>query len=220
VRPGDDDRYFGKYRGTVADNEDPAGAGRLRAYVPEVLHDVPSGWALPCAPYASAGSGLYAIPPPEAGVWIEFESGYVSRPIWSGCWWAEGEVPHDERDTASAPARRIWRSGSGLLVSLDDDRHTLTVSDRNGRNLVRVQVDDGTVEVRGDRLVVLEAPQIKQGAGAAQAAVLGDDLVSYLSALAQWCNSHVHTLGSPFTSAPVPPFMSQPRVLSTKNRVE
>ena len=83
-----------------------------------------------------------------------------------------------------------------------------------------MQVDVGTVEVRGDRVVLLEAPQIKHGAGAAQSAVLGDDLVSFLSALTQWCNSHVHTPGSPFTSAPVPPFLSQPRVLSAKNRVE
>ena len=31
--------YFGKYRGTVADNTDPLMLGRIQAYVPAVLED-------------------------------------------------------------------------------------------------------------------------------------------------------------------------------------
>lgn len=212
--------FYGKYRGLVHDNEDPRGAGRLRAFVPAVLDDVPTGWALPCAPYSGAGSGFYAVPPRDAGVWIEFEAGDVSRPIWTGCWWAGGEVPHDEGDAASGPARKILRSESGLIVSLDDDAHTVTISDGAAENLVTIKVDDGTIELRAQRLAVLEAPRIKHGADAAQSAVHGDDLVTYLNALAAWCNTHVHTPGGLTTSPPVVPFTSQPNVLSTKNRVE
>ena len=32
------------------------------------------------APYAGDGVGVYTIPAPGAGVWIEFEAGDVSRP--------------------------------------------------------------------------------------------------------------------------------------------
>ena len=52
--------------------------------VAEVLGEVPTGWATPCIPYAGPVSGFYSIPPIGAGVWIEFESGDISRPIWSG----------------------------------------------------------------------------------------------------------------------------------------
>src|SRR5439155_7079149 len=82
--------HFGKYRGLVTDNQDPNNLGRIRAKVPEVLQDVESGCALPNLPYSGNGSGLFRVPVPGAGVWIEFEAGDVSRPIWTGCWWSDG----------------------------------------------------------------------------------------------------------------------------------
>ena len=48
--------FFGKYRGIVTDNDDPKNLGRLKARVPEILQDVETGWALPCAPYAGVRS--------------------------------------------------------------------------------------------------------------------------------------------------------------------
>lgn len=86
-------RHYGKYRGTVTDNQDPRKQARIKASVPEILGDVDSGWALPCAPYSADGSGIYTVPPVGAGVWLEFEAGDVSRPIWVGCWWASDKLP-------------------------------------------------------------------------------------------------------------------------------
>src|SRR4029077_6388708 len=112
----DSDRFYGKYRGLVTDNQDPMQIGRIQASVPEVLGEVRTGWALPWAPYAGTSSGFYAIPPVGAGVWIEFEAGDPSRPIWSGAWWGTGEVPMDEKSTPSQPTRKILRSDFGLIV--------------------------------------------------------------------------------------------------------
>ena len=58
--------------------------GRIRVLVPAVLGTEVSPWAEPCAPYAGPGMGLYAVPPVGAAVWVEFEAGQISRPIWSG----------------------------------------------------------------------------------------------------------------------------------------
>lgn len=33
------------------------------------------------------------IPQVGAGVWVEFEQGNSDYPIWSGCWYGEGQVP-------------------------------------------------------------------------------------------------------------------------------
>ena len=143
----DADRYYGKYRGIVADNQDPLRIGRLQAFVPEVLQDVTSGWALPCVPYAGTTSGFYAIPPLGAGVWIEFEAGDTSRPIWSGAWWATGEVPMDEKSTPSQPTRKILRTEFGLIVSLDDAAQTITLSDGSQYQVPQV--------VHGDRVSAL-----------------------------------------------------------------
>src|SRR3989442_8011649 len=91
------DHFFGKYRGLVTNNIDPLGLGRIQAIVPEVLGENPSSFALPCAPYAGTGAGQFTIPPIGAGVWIEFEAGDVSRPVWSGWWWSSCEGPMDEK---------------------------------------------------------------------------------------------------------------------------
>ena len=86
--------YFGKYRGTVLNNIDPMKMGRIQVRVPDVLGDLPSSWALPCVPVAGLQMGAYAIPPMNAGVWVEFEQGNLDYPIWTGCWWGSAaEVP-------------------------------------------------------------------------------------------------------------------------------
>ena len=83
------DRYYGKYRGIVDNNEDPEKMGRIKVRVPDVFHDQVTSWALPCSPYSGNGSGQFTVPAIGAGVWIEFEAGDPAKPIWTGCWWAE-----------------------------------------------------------------------------------------------------------------------------------
>jgi hypothetical protein len=223
----DADRFYGKYRGIVLNNQDPLRIGRLQAIVPEVLGEVPSGWALPCAPYAGTTSGFYAIPPVGAGVWIEFEAGDTSRPIWSGAWWATGEVPMDEHQTPSPPTRKILRSETGLMVSVDDLAQTITLSDALGINLMSIKVVQGTIEIRSAVRVVLEAPLIQHGQAAVHPAVFGDLLLAYLNTLVGLFNAHVHPgeLAAGFIPVtpmpPVPPFPpATPSLISTKNLVE
>jgi Type VI secretion system/phage-baseplate injector OB domain len=82
-------RFFGKYRGTVVDNEDPLQQGRLIVLVPDVLGFLPSTWATPCLPFAGPLMGQYVRPAIGAGVWVEFEQGDPQTPIWTGCFWGD-----------------------------------------------------------------------------------------------------------------------------------
>jgi hypothetical protein len=82
--------FYGKYRGTVIDNVDPLLKGRLLVEVPDVVGPAPSSWAEPCVPLAGPTGlpmGVYMVPPIGAGVWVEFERGDPSKPIWVGCRW-------------------------------------------------------------------------------------------------------------------------------------
>ena len=88
-----EEKYFGKYQGRVTDNLDPKHLGRIQVSAPSVLGAGRKSWAMPCVPYAGKGVGLFAIPPIEANVWVEFEGGDLDHPIWSGCFWGTGEVP-------------------------------------------------------------------------------------------------------------------------------
>lgn len=78
-------KYLGKFRAIVRDHHDPHMRGRIRAEVPYPLgtgEENWSVWALPCfAP------GQFYIPEEGQGVWIEFENGQASMPIWSGIWY-------------------------------------------------------------------------------------------------------------------------------------
>ena len=87
-------RYYGKYRGKVANNVDPMLLGRIQVTVPAVLGDGSLSWALPCVAFAGNGVGLFMLPPVGANIWVEFEGGDPDYPIWSGCFYGSAaEVP-------------------------------------------------------------------------------------------------------------------------------
>lgn len=87
-------KFLGKYRGTVLNNIDPEQRGRIQVMVPDVSNFMVSSWALPCAPVGGIQTGMFAVPPIGAGVWVEFEQGNPDYPIWTGCFWGStAEVP-------------------------------------------------------------------------------------------------------------------------------
>ena len=108
-------QFFGKYRGKVENNIDPLLLGRVQISVPAVLGDGKLSWALPCAPYAGPGVGLFAIPPVGANIWVEFEGGDPDYPIWSGCFWGVGEAPAQP----AIPQMKVFKT-DGIMLSLND----------------------------------------------------------------------------------------------------
>jgi hypothetical protein len=216
-------RYYGKYRGLCQDNQDPRGMGRIRALVPEVLDDQVSPWAMPCSPYAGDGVGQFSLPAKDAGVWIEFEAGDPSRPIWSGCWWAQQQVPQNNQGSAATPPLKIVRTDQGLMVSMDDDGQVIDVSDADGSNLLKIEVQKGQVLLKGATKVVVEAPQIELVQNATHPVVFGDELMSYLTQLVSTLQTHVHPGELALGFMPVTPMVPgvpfptpTPSLLSTK----
>lgn len=122
-------RVWGKYAGKVMSTDDSEQMGRLQVSCPAVLGNA-SVWALPCVPYAGPGVGFHFIPPVGAGVWIEFEGGDVSRAIWTGCYWAKGQLPSD---ATSADIK--------LIVT---DMATLKIDDAASGGEVLVQNQSGS----------------------------------------------------------------------------
>ena len=116
--------YFGKYRGTVSDNADPTSRGRLKVKVPALLASL-EVWAMPCVPYAGKKVGFYSLPAVGTGVWIEFEAGDPSYPIWTGCFWGDNELPD-----ASDAGIKIWKTES-LTMRLDDSADELLIKNKS-----------------------------------------------------------------------------------------
>jgi hypothetical protein len=211
-------RYFGKYRGQVTDNNDPDNLGRVRAKVPRVLGEEETGWALPAFIYGGASEqGLYAVPDVGAGVWVEFEGGDLSYPIWTGTWFTTDAIPE-----SATPGKKVLKTKSGHKIVLDDDAGTLEMTDSNGNT---VSMDSNTIKIASGSAVkiIIDAPLIELVDGASHPLVFGDNLLQYLNQVAQIYHTHMHpgelALGVfPVTPAPpVPPFPpATPSLLSTK----
>jgi uncharacterized protein involved in type VI secretion and phage assembly len=138
-------RFYGKYRGVVIEIEE-GGRGRIKAKVPAVLGDQKSGWCDPCVPYAGKDVGFAFLPEPGSGVWIEFEGGDVSHPIWSGCYWRDGEIPAD-----AAATKKVIRTKSGSQLLLDDDEGSIAITNKAGMTIIitsdKVSINDDGLEV-------------------------------------------------------------------------
>jgi uncharacterized protein involved in type VI secretion and phage assembly len=114
-------RTYGKYRGLVVDNSDPEKRARLRVRVPSVLATEVTSWALPCLPFGGlADQGWFCVPEIDAQVWVEFEEGDVSRPIWTGTFWQqESDVPAEA--ALEPPTTRLLKTPGGHLLQIDDE---------------------------------------------------------------------------------------------------
>jgi hypothetical protein len=216
------DKHLGKYRGIVVDNQDPNNQGRLKANVPAILQDVPSGWAYPALPYAGPGVGVWTIPPVGAGVWIEFEAGDVANPIWSGCWWATDQRPQDQNGNQAVPSLKIARSEQGLMLALDDNGQTISLSDSGGSNFLEITVQQGEIKIKAATKVVIDAPQIQLVDGSTHPLVFGDNLLQYLNQIVEIYQTHVHPgeMAGPIPVTPAPPVPplppATPSLLSTQ----
>lgn len=202
-------RFYGKYRGIVKDVNDPERLGRIRVQVQEpLLGAVDAYWATPCAPFTGTGEGQFTVPPKGAGVWVEFEAGDPSRPIWTGGWWGRGDPPKDETGKDASPTLKVLRTTQGLLLALNDDDKSpsIALSDKSGANLLKIEVTKGQITVQATTKVVVEAPKIELVEGAPHPLVFGDDLLQYLNQLVSRFNVHMHpgetVLGIPVTPAP------------------
>lgn len=128
-------RFFGKYRGRVIGNRDPEERGRLEVSVDEVRGENVTEWAIPSSPYAGDGVGLFALPPVGANVWVEYEGGNLEVPIWSGCFWAKGEIASADAAPeimflkTSQASIRIDGSAGELKIELQGATITLTASE-------------------------------------------------------------------------------------------
>ena len=154
-------RYFGKYRGTVTDNDDPTSRGRVKVRVPAVLGELEC-WAMPCVPYAGNGVGFYALPESGAGVWVEFEAGDPSFPIWTGCFWADGELP----DVSDANIK-ILKTES-LTFRLDDGEDKALLETSSG---AKVELSDKVESEAGGASHTVGSSGVVSEAGASKTEV-------------------------------------------------
>lgn len=155
-------RFFGKYRGVVLEALTGDDLGKLKVSVPDVLHDQP-GVAWPCVPFAGPSHGFVSIPEKDDGVWIEFEGGNPSQPIWVGCWWGSGDMP-SQADVKV----RTWVTKGGLAIVMDDDQKQLSLQHPDGPSItlssdgITLSTDSATVTLNAQGIGLTGSTQVSE----------------------------------------------------------
>lgn len=172
-------KIYGKHRGFVAAIDDPKQLRRLKVKVPSLFGDETLEWAWPCEPYGGLGEmSAMAVPEVGAGVWVEFEAGDPSHPIWTGCWpgapGGKSEIPAEA--TANYPRVKIIKTKSGAYCYIDDtpgaervkvrskSGHTLVMDDKPGAEKITV-LSKGTHRLKLDDTAGAEKVTVRSKQG-------------------------------------------------------
>lgn len=126
--------YYGIYRAEVVRVIDPdENIGRVEVRVVSIPgeEDV-HRWAMPCVPYAGASRGLSL--PPDVGdtVWVEFEGGDLTKPVWVGSYWQDGDL--------ALRGLKFLRTTAGTAVTFDDGADEVRIETPNGA-VIKVGAD-------------------------------------------------------------------------------
>lgn len=166
-------KFFGKYRGTVVNNVDAMQMGRLQVICPDVSNIMLSSWAMPCFPVTGIQMGTWWLPQINAGVWVEFEQGDPDYPIWSGCWYGsaadvpalalaappavpnfviqtQGQNTFMISDLPGPTGGILLKTTTGALISINDVGITIS----NGKGAV-ITLTGPTVDINAGALTVI-----------------------------------------------------------------
>ncbi|MFW9872769.1 MAG: phage baseplate assembly protein V [Candidatus Thorarchaeota archaeon] len=148
--------YFGKYIGKVQNIGDDKNFGYITAVVPEIYGEIESPWAKPCVPFAGSSFGFLMLPNKGDLVWIEFEAGDISRPIWSGFLWSDSEVP----ESAEGKKRIILTPGGNQIIFDDENEELKLISNES-----TVTITSDSVEINAGRLITVTSSSIEIDGG-------------------------------------------------------
>jgi uncharacterized protein involved in type VI secretion and phage assembly len=148
--PGGARSWQGLAVGTVTNNRDPEGLGRVKVTFPTLQEPNESTWARLTAPGAGGGRGLQCLPEVGDEVLVGFEHDDVHRPVVLGGLWSRTDPPPDPDAPAGGETRRrSWVSRDG---------HRLEFRDGTAPGAT-LEADE--VEIVAARRLVLRAPRIE-----------------------------------------------------------
>lgn len=114
-------RFYSIYRAIVVQNDDPLASNRLKVAIPGIQGGM-TLWALPRNQHGSEQTGFkYLAPAIGDVVYVSFEGGDPSKPLWEYHSWASGQMPKG----LDAPYLCGFITPNGISVIFDDSSGTL-----------------------------------------------------------------------------------------------
>lgn len=166
--------FYSVYRGIVLHNEDPNKLGGIKVMVPGVIEEDTGYWASPIGNFAGKGYGLHIIPAIGSVVYVMFEMGDPSKPLWFHGYFGEGDIPegYDDPD-------HFWLvTPGGASVEINDVTGEVLVTDHHG-NSIELNSTGISIDVKSSKKKIFLGDVNK----ADEPAVLGDTLEKLLKEL-------------------------------------
>lgn len=139
-------KYYSSYRGYVVDNEDPENMNRIMVQVPVIARGKTLNvWAWPKHTFSGSDYGVQVLPPKGDMVWVEFEMGNPSSPMWFHGHYARNEKPV-EFATAEVYG---FKTPKGQMVIIDDRDDIEKIIIKSNKHII----------MEGDK-VILEGDEI------------------------------------------------------------
>lgn len=162
-------RYYSSYRAIVASNEDPDNLNRLQLIIPEIGgSEIFEQWAFPKHCFGGKDYGIQVLPKRGDIVWVEFERGNPSVPIWMHGYFADGEKPEGEdyRD----PNSYWFKSPGGITLMVNDTKKYVLIGfPEDGENKIKYLLN-----LEGLSLVHPKKISLGSEGSSKEKAVLGD----------------------------------------------
>lgn len=100
------------------------------------------------------------IPPIGAKVWVEFEGGSIDAPIWSGCFWGQGEAP------GGLPQTKLIKTPVATVTLDEINPAAPVVIETVGGNKISITATGITLETAGGARIEMSGPQVSINSGA------------------------------------------------------
>lgn len=135
-------RYYSKYRALVIDSQpDDKNIGNILVQVPRVQ----GGMKIIARSKAFAGGPgfgrKYFTPQPGEIVWVEFENGNPTKPLWDYHTWGETECPEELQGIHTCGL--VTPNGNKVVITEGEDKDTL-----------EVVINDTSIKLEGDTITI------------------------------------------------------------------
>ena len=177
-------RFYSIYRAMVLKNDDPRSMNRLKVFIPGI-HGGLRLWALPRNQHGSNQTGFKYLAP-EIGdvVYVSFEMGDPSKPLWEYHSWATGQMP----DSLDAPSVCGFVTPNGISVLFDDSDGTLDLylfgeANIYSEDVIKIAGAKGVIVNGGNNGGVIKIKELTEKL---------NNLVNEVDALRKLLNTHTH----------------------------
>lgn len=146
----DKNKFYGFYRGEVMDDQDPLKQGRVKVKVFGVFDNISTEdlpWSIFADPWMGGQSGLggFWVPDVKSHVWVFFEDGDHTQPVYFAGAPALLDTP-PERNEGNYPRNKVFKTKAGHLIEIDDTSGASRIHIKHKSGTEVTVFDSGDVE--------------------------------------------------------------------------